>query len=68
MRNFSTVDSYAASKGIDLSVNLAGITLKNPITTASGTFSPHESSEFYDLSELGAMITKGIASTPWGES
>lgn len=52
-------------KDIDLSVNLAGITLKNPITTASGTFSPHESSEFYDLSELGAMITKGIASHPW---
>ena len=52
-------------KDIDLSVNLAGITLKNPITTASGTFSPHESSEFYDLSELGAMITKGIASNPW---
>lgn len=50
---------------IDLSVKIAGITLKNPITTASGTFSPHESSEFYDLSELGAMITKGIASTPW---
>lgn len=52
-------------KDIDLSVNLAGITLKNPITTASGTFSPHESSEFYDLNELGAMITKGIASHPW---
>lgn len=50
---------------IDLSVNIAGVILKNPITTASGTFSPHESSEFYDLSELGAMITKGIASHPW---
>lgn len=50
---------------IDLSVNIAGVTLKNPITTASGTFSPHESSEFYDLSELGAMITKGVASVPW---
>ena len=54
-----------SKKDIDLSVNLAGILLKNPITTASGTFSPHESSEFYDLSELGAMITKGIASHPW---
>ncbi len=50
---------------IDLSVNFAGVLLKNPITTASGTFSPHESSEFYDLGELGAMITKGIASHPW---
>lgn len=61
-RNTQLVGS---KKDIDLSVNLAGITLKNPITTASGTFSPHESSEFYDLSELGAMITKGIASHPW---
>lgn len=65
MHNFSNIDKAAAAKGIDLSVNIAGVTLKNPITTASGTFSPHESSEFYDLSELGAMITKGIASTPW---
>ncbi len=65
MNNFSNIDKAAAAKGIDLSVNIAGITLKNPITTASGTFSPHESSEFYDLSELGAMITKGIASNPW---
>ena len=59
------VDAMAAKYGIDLSVNIAGVTLKNPITTASGTFSPRESSEFYDLSELGAMITKGVASVPW---
>lgn len=51
---------------IDLSVNIGGgLILDNPITTASGTFSPRESSEFYDLSELGAMITKGIANVPW---
>lgn len=50
---------------IDLSVKIAGVTLKNPITTASGTFSAHESGEFYDLSELGAMITKGVANIPW---
>nr|WP_307989904.1 dihydroorotate dehydrogenase [uncultured Niameybacter sp.] len=51
---------------LDLSVNLGGgLVLDNPITTASGTFSPHESGEFYDLSELGAMITKGVASIPW---
>ena len=65
MNNQKNLDQLAAEQGIDLSVNLAGVTLKNPITTASGTFSPHESSEFYDLSELGAMITKGIASVPW---
>ncbi|MGL4739088.1 MAG: dihydroorotate dehydrogenase [Cellulosilyticaceae bacterium] len=50
---------------MDLSVNIAGIELKNPITTASGTFSAHESGAFYDLSELGAMITKGVANIPW---
>lgn len=51
---------------IDLSVNIGGgLILDNPITPASGTFSPRESSEFYDLSELGAMITKGIANVPW---
>lgn len=50
---------------IDLSLNIAGVELKNPITTASGTFSAHDSSEFYDLSELGAMITKGVANIPW---
>ncbi|MDA3730607.1 dihydroorotate dehydrogenase [Niameybacter massiliensis] len=51
---------------LDLSVNLGGgLILDNPITTASGTFSPRESGEFYNLSELGAMITKGIANVPW---
>lgn len=50
---------------IDLSVNLGGIKLNNPITTASGTFSARESGAFYDISQLGAAITKGVASVPW---
>lgn len=50
---------------IDLSVSIAGVTLENPVTTASGTFSPRESGAFYDLNELGAVITKGVASVPW---
>ena len=50
---------------LDLSVNFAGIQLKNPITTASGTFSARESGEFYDINQLGAAITKGVASVPW---
>ena len=50
---------------LDLSVNIGGVVLKNPITTASGTFSAKESSEFYDLNELGAAITKGVANIPW---
>jgi dihydroorotate dehydrogenase (NAD+) catalytic subunit len=49
----------------DLSVTLAGIRLDNPITTASGTFSARESGEFYDINELGAVITKGVAPVPW---
>ncbi|MEG1583749.1 MAG: dihydroorotate dehydrogenase [Anaerovorax sp.] len=49
----------------DFSVNLCGISLKNPITTASGTFSARESGRFYDISALGAVITKGVASQPW---
>lgn len=45
----------------DLSVNLAGVTLKNPIVVASGTYGfGHEFAEFYDLSELGAICAKGL--------
>lgn len=48
------------------SVNLAGVELKNPVMTASGTFgSGGEYSEFYDLSALGAVVTKGVANVPW---
>ena len=50
---------------VDLRINFAGLEMKNPVTTASGTFAARESSEFYDLSRLGAVITKGIAAEPW---
>lgn len=47
-------------------VNIAGITLKNPVMTASGTFgSGMEYSEFVDLNKLGAVVTKGVANVPW---
>lgn len=47
-------------------VTLAGVELKNPVMTASGTFgSGAEYSEFYDLSALGAVVTKGVANVPW---
>lgn len=47
-------------------VDLAGITLKNPIVTASGTFgSGAEYSEFVDLNVLGGVVTKGVANIPW---
>ena len=47
-------------------VNLAGVELKNPVMTASGTFgSGAEYSEFVDLGRLGAVVTKGVANVPW---
>ncbi len=47
-------------------VNLCGITLKNPVMTASGTFgSGAEYSEFVNVNRLGAVVTKGVASVPW---
>ena len=51
---------------ISTKVNLAGVELKNPVMTASGTFgSGAEYSEFVDLSRLGAVVTKGVANIPW---
>lgn len=50
----------------NLSVDFAGILMKNPVTTASGTFgSGEEYDEFVDLNQLGAVTTKGVASVPW---
>ena len=51
--------------GIDMSVNIAGVRLKNPVTTASGTFSAIDSGRFYDISRLGAVVTKGVSFEPW---
>lgn len=49
-----------------MSVTLAGVELKNPVMTASGTFgSGEEYSEFVDLNRLGAVVTKGVANVPW---
>lgn len=51
---------------MNTSVNLCGVTLKNPVMTASGTFgSGAEYSEFVDLNRLGAVVTKGVANVPW---
>lgn len=51
---------------MNLSVNFAGVTMKNPVTTASGTFgSGAEYSDFVDLNRLGAVTTKGVANVPW---
>lgn len=51
---------------MNVSVNIAGVEWKNPVTVASGTFgSGAEYSEFVDLNKLGAVTTKGVANVPW---
>jgi len=51
---------------MNLSVKIAGVEFKNPVMTASGTFgSGMEYGEFVDLNKLGAVVTKGVALTPW---
>lgn len=50
---------------VNLCVDLAGIKMKNPIMVASGTFGyGEEYSNFIDLRELGAIVTKSITLLP----
>lgn len=52
--------------GVNLAVNLGGLTMKNPVTTASGTFAAGmEYSDFVDVSALGAVTTKGVSLNGW---
>ncbi len=54
------------NKKPELSVEIGGIVLKNPVMPASGTFgSGMEYSEFIDINRLGAVVTKGVALKPW---
>ena len=47
-------------------VNIAGVSFKNPVMTASGTFgSGMEYGEFVDLGALGGVVTKGVSAEPW---
>ena len=51
---------------MNMKVDLCGVTLNNPVLTASGTFGAGEEySEFVDLNRLGAVVTKGVANVPW---
>ena len=51
---------------VDMSVDIAGVHFKKPVTVASGTFgSGMEYSEYVDLNRLGAVTTKGVANVPW---
>ena len=56
---------YGGGNLMDMSVNIAGVEWKNPVTVASGTFgSGEEFSEYVDLNRLGAVTTKGVANVP----
>ena len=51
---------------MNMSVEIAGVKMKNPVTVASGTFgSGMEYADFVNLSVLGAVTTKGVANVPW---
>ena len=51
---------------VAMSVNLGGLVMKNPVTTASGTFAAgREYDDFYDVSTLGAVTTKGVSLNGW---
>ncbi len=51
---------------LNTEVKIAGVTFKNPVMTASGTFgSGMEYGEFVDLNTLGAVVTKGVSNVPW---
>jgi dihydroorotate dehydrogenase (NAD+) catalytic subunit len=49
-----------------LNVNIAGVELKNPIMTASGTFGSGKDFEPYvDINKIGCVVVKGIANKEW---
>lgn len=51
---------------VNLAVNLGGLAMKKPVTTASGTFAAGmEYSDFVDVSALGAVTTKGVSLNGW---
>jgi dihydroorotate dehydrogenase (NAD+) catalytic subunit len=54
-----------APLGIDLSTRLAGVYFPNPVFTASGCAAAgQELGQFFDVSRLGAMVTKSIMLEP----
>ena len=49
----------------NLSVNICGVTLKNPVIAASGTFGfGREFNELYDIGKIGGVSTKGLTLEP----
>lgn len=59
------MDSVTTSKSIDLSVDIGGLKLNNPVMTASGTFGyAKEFDRLVDLNSLGGVVVKGISIEP----
>lgn len=51
---------------VKMSIDLGGLSMKNPVTTASGTFAAGmEYSDFVDVAALGAVTTKGVSLDGW---
>ena len=51
---------------VDMSVNVGGLVMKNPVTNCSGTFeSGKPYSDFVDVAKLGAVTAKGMSPVPW---
>lgn len=69
MLNSNFADASYPELAVDapkLQVNLGGLIMKNPVTVASGTFGHGEEyADFFDVSRLGAITTKGVSKLPW---
>lgn len=44
---------------------VAGVKWKNPVGTASGTFQLDACGDYYDVTQMGAICTKGVSPVPW---
>ncbi len=65
-RSLLGTDQGSGGAALDLSVRIAGLTLANPVLTASGTFaSGREYAGLVDLDRVGAIVTKGVSLEPW---
>lgn len=66
MASLETAPAKPRETKVNLQVNLGGLVMKNPVTTASGTFAAgYEFSDFVDVSSLGAVTTKGVSLNGW---
>ena len=65
MNENKSLDRVSLTANPDLTVNLGGLIMKNPVAVASGTFGyGREYEDFVDISSLGAVIVKGTTLKP----